>query len=154
MNLGTAVHHYLLEPEKYDHTNEQHELIKAAAVALKNKIGNLYRLLIPERVVLADFSYNGFTLPFKGRLDLSIENQIVIDIKVSRMPLEKAIKYFEYEDQLSGYAIPIKAKVAMIIGINPDTVGPGKEPLISIANIPIKDDWWKYQVVQKGNPTT
>lgn len=144
MQLGTHVHNYLLTPEEYKY--DDIEIVKPLATAVKHRLGALMAHLTPELAVICDFVCNGFNMRYKGRLDLSVPNLIVVDLKVSEQPLPVGIKYFGYDKQLSGYALAIGAKVAIIISIHP------KKKTISVYNIPINVGWWENQVLQKGEP--
>jgi hypothetical protein len=143
MQLGTDVHNYLLTPELYSHENVA--LVKPIALALKQAIGPLFAYLQPEMAVTANFVAQGFTMPYKGRIDLGIPKRIVVDIKVSEMDISKGVSWFGYDKQLSGYSIAIGAKAAIIVSVNPKTFK------TKITNIPIDAAWWEYQVIQRGN---
>ena len=139
MQLGTMVHNYLLTPEAYHHNDGG--IVKPIALALKNKIGPVISMLKPELAVTADFLHAGFKMPYKGRIDLCYPGALVIDIKVT----EKInIEYFGYDKQLSGYALAIGAKAAIIVAVNP------KNFKTDVYSIPIKSDWWEYQILQYG----
>lgn len=151
MNLGTYVHQYLLEPSMYDHSNIQ--LVRPLAVAIKNRLGALMKYTKPEITVTCEFHCNGFMLQYQGRIDLLVIKRLVLDIKVSDMPLAKSIPYFDYDNAMSGYALATGAEAAIIIRISPKSIEKSPDnPIIEIANVPIKSDWWEYQIVQKGVP--
>lgn len=142
MQLGTDVHNYLLTPEVYQHENIR--IVKPLAIALKEKLGALHKFLLPERAVTCNFHSEGFTMPYKGRVDLGIPKRIIIDIKVTEMDIYKFVQYFGTGFQLSGYALGFEASLALIVSINPKTLK------TKITNIPITSDWWQNQVIQKG----
>lgn len=143
MKLGTLVHTYLLEPAKYTH--ERSELVKPLAATLKNAVGPLFKTLVPEMAVTADFEYQGLVMPFKGRLDLCIPGRIVIDFKVlGSGSLAKTVEYFGYGNQQNGYAAAIGAKQAVIISINLKT------KRSEFYSVPITHRWWEYQIAQRG----
>ena len=144
MVLGTKVHNYLLEPEKYDH--EDIEIIKPLAMAIKNRIGPLFRYLTPEMAVLADFVHEGMRMKFKGRGDLVYPGKILIDVKVSEMPLAKAMQFFNYPSQTSGYALGFGCPVALIAQVNPKT------KQTTLYNVPIITEWWEKQILRYGEP--
>lgn len=148
MQLGTKVHQYILEPEKHQYDEDQN-IVQPLAAALKSKVGPLLKHSQPELVVTADFIHNGFCLKFKGRIDLPVIPRIIIDFKVSEMPLYKFVEYFGTDNQLSGYALATGCPLAMVISINPN---PKKRQEIQIHNVPISTKWWEYQVVSKGEP--
>lgn len=150
MLIGTDVHNYLSEPEKYNHDNV--EIVRPAAVALKQIVGPLWKYGKPELVVTCWMRYNGFQLPYKGRGDRVIVDRLVVDFKISSMPIKSGIDRFGYDDQLSGYGIGFGASAAIIIRVDPKTCVPGKKPLTEIYNVPIKHDWWCYQIMHRGKP--
>lgn len=151
MQLGTHVHNYLLEPEKYNHDNIS--IVRPAAIAVKNKLGVLWQYLQPEVTVLSDFIHNGFVMRQRSRIDLGIPDRLVVDIKVSKVPLGVSIPRFGYDHQLNGYRCSFGAKIALLLRIDPDTCGrPGIEPLIEIYNVPPSTQWWDWQIVQRGKP--
>jgi hypothetical protein len=150
MQLGTFVHAYINEPDKYNYDNI--DVVRPAAIALKKELGALINYMEPEIVVTADFLHQGFILKYKGRIDNGIFKRIVVDFKVSSMPLQKSVPYFDYENQLSGYALGFLAKVAVIIRVDPESCKGNRTPITQIYNVPIKDDWWNYQILQKGVP--
>jgi hypothetical protein len=142
MQLGTDVHNYLLTPEHYDHKNAA--IVKPIALALKQAIGPLFKYLQAEVAITADMVSQGFTMAYKGRIDLIAPGRLVVDVKVTELDIAKAIQFFGYDKQLSGYAIPTKCPAALIVAVNPKTFK------TQIANIPIDSQWWEYQVIQNG----
>lgn len=144
MKLGTDVHNYLLTPEVYHHKNI--EIVRPIALALKNAIGDfLIQKLKPELVVTADFHHEGFTLPYKGRVDLSIYGRIIIDLKIGDSDVYKTMDYFRYPDQLSGYAFGLESRASLILHCNPK-----KKHHVTVVNSPIKKDWWELQILTYG----
>lgn len=145
MWLGTKVHNYLLEPEKYNH--EDREIVKPMALAVRNVLGpELLGLMEKELVVTCDMECGGFTMPYKGRLDMCRVGRIVIDLKVSTMPLHRSIPFFGYDKQLSGYAIATGSRVALIVKVDPRNCKP-ETKIISI-----QSEWWERQVLKYGQP--
>jgi hypothetical protein len=146
MLLGTAVHNYLLEPEKYNHENI--EIVKPVAVAIKKKLGNLWQYLEPEVCITCLMVANGMALQYRMRADLHIMNQIVIDIKISKVPLSVSVKRFGYDDQLTGYCLGTGAKVGMIVRGNPDK--PQDEPEVYI--VKQNPAFWENEILKRGTP--
>lgn len=144
MMLGTNVHQYLLEPHLYNHENIN--IVKPAAMKIKETVGVLWQYLKPELTVTCLMVHNGFGMMYKGRMDLGIVGRVCIDIKVSKVPLAVSIPRFGYDDQQNGYRIGFDTKIALIIRINPDTLE------IETYNVPISNAWWEYQIVQRGKP--
>lgn len=144
MQLGTHVHNYLLTPEEYSY--EDIDIVRPLAIALKQRIGPLIAYLVPELCVTATFVHNGFAMPYKGRGDLVIPRKIVIDLKITEMPLHKGIQYFGYDNQITGYNMGFDARVGLLMAINPKT------KLISQVAVPVNSYWWEQQVITKGEP--
>lgn len=145
MQLGTKVHNYLLEPHKYDHSDI--ETVRPLAVALKKRVGDvLMQRMEPELSVTCEMHHNGMKLQYKGRLDMSAMNVLVVDFKVTKMPIHKGVEHFGYDNQQSGYALATGARAAIIMAINPTTKA------IQVFNVPIRTDWWEYQIVKHGTP--
>lgn len=143
MSMGTAVHNYLLEPEKFPHTDPY---AKALAIEIKKTLGPLLQYMIPEMAVTADLLHEGFMMPYKGRIDLAIPGRLVVDLKVTGEDIKKVIPWFGYEDQISGYALTIHAKKAFIVSINT------KSQKVSVVNIPISHNFWNKKILQYGMP--
>lgn len=145
MKLGTHVHNYLLTPKEYKY--DDIEIVKPLAIKLKETIGErLMQYLEPEMVVTADFVHEGFRMKYKGRLDLSIYGKLVIDCKITEMDIRKAVDFFGYNFQQSGYAAGIEASTAIIVAIHP------KKLTTQIYHVPLRFDWWEHQIKQKGEP--
>jgi hypothetical protein len=92
MRLGTCVHSYLLTPADYKHENAR--IVRPVAAKLKQTLGVLIKYLIPELGITANFCHEGFTMPYKGRLDLCIPGRLVVDIKISTEDVRKTIEFF------------------------------------------------------------
>lgn len=144
MRLGTDIHNYLLEPDKYHHENRN--TVIPIANAIKAEIGTLLPFLDTELTVTADFSYGGLIMPYKGRIDMVRTGKIVLDLKISEMPLRKSIPYFGYNNQVNGYMAATMSEHGMIIRCNPKTN--------EIEKMLIKTDmsWWEEQVSIHGIP--
>jgi hypothetical protein len=145
MQLGTEVHNYLLEPKTYQH--ERRELIVPIAQAAYDVIGQALPFLDTELSVTADFEHEGFTMGYRGRVDMVRSGKVVVDLKISEMPLAKSIPYFGYDKQLTGYCLATMCKVGIIIRVNPKTR--------HTERVVIKQDvaWWEEQVLKLGIPT-
>lgn len=144
MKLGTQVHSYLLTPEVYDHTNK--EIVRPMAVELKRTIGQLTNHLKPEIAVTSFFSAQNFVMPYKGRIDLGIPGRLVVDLKVSEMEIDSAIKFFGYDKQLTGYCKALGCALAIIVSINPKTLK------TKVTKITHDENWWNYQIITRGTP--
>jgi hypothetical protein len=144
MRLGTAVHQFLLEPEVYDYS--QHDIVLPIAIALKDVAVAVMPYCKPEVVVLADMSYNGLTLPYKGRIDLKAPG-LILDIKVSEIDLDKAIDFFGYDKQVGGYMIASGATRGIILSYN------RKKRVVQRRVIHLTkeiEEFWAKKVMEKG----
>jgi hypothetical protein len=144
MALGSRVHQYLNEPEKYDW--QQAQIVRPIAAALRGIVGEAFKYLQREVAFTADFIHNGMKLQYKGRADMLRTNTIVIDFKVLSGSLESACNRFGYPDQLSGYALPNGCPIALIIAYNKIT----KKTETKL--IKPNPTFWEYQIVSRGTP--
>lgn len=141
MRLGLAVDSYLFEPSEYD--GYMFHVVRPLAHRVKSYVGDtLLKQAKRQLVVTCLMHYNGFVMPYKGRIDLF--PTYVIDLKVSKLNLLKAIQHFGYDRQLSGYAMPMRCQKSLIISIHPDT------KIISSLPIPTQPEWWRDQVLKYG----
>lgn len=146
MKLGTRVHNYLLTPSRYDW--QMPELVLPVAKKLAGVPGllPLLRLAKCEVPATATFSHCGFTLPWKGIADMHVPGALVLDLKVTEMPLAKAIAYFRYDNQQSGYCGGYNCPAALIVGIHPVT------HKVSMEYIAPQFEWWEEKCLTHGEP--
>lgn len=142
MRLGSAVDNYIFTPKEYN--GEMFELVRPVAVELRKVLGSALDLGRPQVSFTADFCHAGLKMPYRGRCDLLIA-KLIVDLKVSELPIHKSIEYFMYHHQISGYALAGGCEKAMIISIHPKT------HKISMTMINIVADWWEYQVKVNGS---
>lgn len=142
MRFGSLVDAYLFEPDKYN--GEQYDLVRPVAVAAVQHLGAAIRLGRRQLVVTCTMIHGGFKLRYKGRVDLFVGG-VVIDYKVSDMPLLSAIHHFGYNNQVNGYAIPLQAKTSIIFSISP------KPPYrVQMQPIPNSLIYWQQAVLKYG----
>jgi len=144
MQLGTRVHNYLLEPEKYDW--QQGPTVKKITEALQKHLGDAFTYLEKEVAFTADFTHNGMLLHYKGRADLMKAGRIVIDLKILAGALQPSIERFNYDKQISGYCLATGAALGLIIAYNK------AKNIVEIKAIKPSADFWEYQVVSRGIP--
>lgn len=144
MQLGTKVGQYLLDPLAYDYSDI--EIVRPLALHLNKFLGKLMKYCEAELAVTCNMVLDGISMPYKGRADLGIVDRLVIDIKVTEMPLHKFIDFFRSDRQVSGYCYALNADLGFIVAINPKT------KLITTKQITIDDEWWHYQISRKGEP--
>lgn len=143
MMLGTAVHNYLLEPEKFDWKDA--DRVKPMAAALSKYLGDSYKYLQKEVAFTADFEHNGLVMPYKGRFDLGLPGTLIVDLKIMAGDLAPAVKYFGYDMQISGYCIGTNTPLGLIIAFNK------KKKIIETQIIKPCLQFWEYQVCTRGN---
>ena len=153
MALGTRVHNYLNEPEKYDWQDV--EIVKAMAAELRTYVGTAMQYMKKEMAFTADFTHNGMTLPYKGRVDLLYAGRVLVDWKILAGPLQPAIDRFGYDKQLSGYCLGTATPVGLIIAFNKTKFK--KSPAsqcIEVKAIKPDPSFWEYQCVRLGLPAS
>jgi hypothetical protein len=151
MKLGTRVHNFLLEPDKYD--GEDYFLVFKIAAELRKWIKDAFQFLEPEVAFTARFEHNGMYLDYKGRADLIFKGKIIIDLKVLAGRIKPALERFGYDKQLSGYSLATGCSTALILAYN-KTIAPNKinEQYVEHFNVPISHEWWNYMIVKYGKP--
>jgi hypothetical protein len=144
MSLGTRVHNYLNEPDKYDW--KQPEMVLPIAKALRAFLGDAFHALEKEVAFTSDFIHNGMLLHYKGRADMIKIGRLLVDIKVLGSNIQNAIDRFGYDKQLSGYCLATTTPLGLIIAYN--------KLLKKVEVKAIKPDaaFWEYQCVQRGEP--
>lgn len=159
MRFGSNVDAYLFEPQVY--SGAQYKLVKPVAAVVKEKLGTMLVTGARQVVITCKMTHRGVELDYKGRADLLtgggvlVNNGIitinkslgviVIDMKVSELPLLSAINFFGYNHQVNGYALPVGADVSVIVSVNPKTYK------VSTQAIPTKADFWEKIVLQYGS---
>ena len=146
MRLGTRVHNYILEPDKYDW--QQVSEVKAIAAAIREYVGASLAVMQKEVAFTSEFEHNGMVLNYKGRTDLLRIGRIVVDLKILAGPLQQSIERFQYDKQLSGYCLATGSPTGLIIAYNK------AKKVIEIAPIKPNADFWEYQCVRLGTPAT
>lgn len=142
MRLGSLVHQYLLEPTKYDGTN--YKLVRAIAGPVAKKIGPaLLKTAKTELTVMCTLVHAGYYLFYKGRVDMWAGG-MVIDLKVSKLDVVKAIQHFGYNNQLNGYSLPLNAIASLLVAVHPETFA------VSMAPVPNATEWWSKAVLRHG----
>ncbi len=142
MALGSSIHNYLMDPAAF---KGDVRIVKPLAMALKSCLGSLWEYLLMEVSVTCNFEHEGFIMPYRGRIDLGIPKKIVVDLKIAER-IDRTMDYFQYPDQVSGYATSIDAPVAFLIAINPKEYNP--KPVVK--PIKINMGWWETQILMKG----
>ena len=99
MQLGTLVHQYLFEPQKY--TGENIEAVKPIADRLYLVFGVLLKHAKLEQSFTCDLQYDGMVLKYKGRIDMLIEalyKKTVLDLKILAQSIERSAEMFGYNE--------------------------------------------------------
>lgn len=144
MQLGTRVHNYLNEPEKFDWVDA--ETVIVIATELKRYLGDAYTVLEKEVAFTADFIHNGMALKFRGRADMLRIGRIVVDLKILAGGLDASIARFGYDKQISGYCYGGDAPVGLILAFNK------AKKIVETKLIKPNDSFWNYQIVRLGQP--
>jgi hypothetical protein len=142
MIKGTLVHRYLCEPQNFE---GDISLIKPLALALKSVFGDLWEHLQHEASVTCDMEHEGFTMPYRGKIDSFIKNKLVIDYKVGEK-VRKSMDWFGYKHQVNGYGCSVNAGQRYLIAINPKD----KRPVPDIIPVALDHSWWEEQIFLKG----
>lgn len=105
VELGNLVDAILTQPEKVDIYSPQLKRAEQISDLIKYYFGDCIEQFEPQVSIAADMDYNGFTMPFKVRLDWGLKNIAVIDLKVTAESNFKAIiDHMAYDNQLFGQA--------------------------------------------------
>lgn len=156
MQLGTAIHHYLLTPGEYKGQNRAY--VVPAVMAIKKELGPLLGLFQPELSITCDFVHAGWSLKFRGRGDLVIYERLLVDVKVTEMPLPKFVEFFETDNQLSGYSIAFGTGAAIVVGVNPIKAKKWyvsrnqKDYPVTLYKARLSPNWWSNKVLTHGRP--
>ena len=145
MRLGTRVHNYISEPEKYDW--QQAEEVRAIASAIKKTVAAALKFMKKELSFTSDFSFNGMTMRYKGRADGIIPGMLCIDYKVLSGDIEAACDRFGYENQVSGYCLATGCPKGIIVAYN------RKIKEVQTKVITPSQEFWNYNIVRYGRPT-
>ena len=144
MQLGTRVHNFLLEPDKYDW--QQTEIVKPMAAAIREVLGAALQVMDKEIAFTCDMHHNGLVLPYKGRADLMKAGKIVIDLKILAGAIQPAVERFGYDRQISGYCLATGATVGLIVSYNK-----AKKKVETKLIKPVAD-FWEYTICSRGLP--
>jgi len=144
MALGSRVHAYINEPDKYDW--QQVDIVKPIAATLRAVVGDAFKYLEKEVAFTCDMEHNGLVLTYRGRADMLKVGRIVIDLKVLAGSLESACSRFGYVDQISGYCLPTNCDRGLIIAYNKST------KKVETKLIKPTPGFWEYTVARLGRP--
>lgn len=142
MQLGTRVHNFVNEPEQYDWVDS--DLVIPIAGAIKSVLGDAYHLLQKELGITCDFIHYGLKLNYKGRIDMVIPGRIVVDLKVLAGKLQDAVKYFKYDQQISGYCLSSGCAIGLIVAYNK------KEKKVETMLIKPDQVFWEKVISERG----
>lgn len=145
IRIGRLVHSYLLKPKEY--TWEMADVVVPIARELMSFIKpELMLMMRMECGVTCNFVHEGLSMLYKGLLDAHIPKVLLVDFKVLGSDLDNAIKFFRYDEQVRGYALPIEVDTRMIISFNKKT------RMVQSKCITYDPRWWCYQVKRWGLP--
>lgn len=116
IRLGSLVDAILTEPEKADMKDPLYEIARAIAAEIKLKFGAAIRVFKKQISITADFAFNGFIMPVKGRLDFLLAGNAVIDLKITQSKdIHGLIEYMGYKNQVWSYCQMASVKVAYLM---------------------------------------
>jgi hypothetical protein len=144
MRRGTLVDGILTQPDQVNIHDEQYNEARMIAYHITKTLPmNLY----PQISYTANFTFNGITLPVRGRLDFELPNEVVLDLKVTNQKnLDNTIRYMNYESQLTGYALMNGAKSGYIAAY----VVPLKVVSLRRMDLNAGMDFWKRKIMKYG----
>jgi hypothetical protein len=145
MMLGTAVHNYILEPDKYNGANR--EIVIPIARIILAQIGELVKHMETELSVTCNMEHEGLSMQYKGRIDMIRPGKLLIDLKISEIPLGRSIDHFGYGEQLTGYCLATNTPVGIIVRVCPKTLKTEK------AMIRQNPAFWERQICKFGIPS-
>ena len=145
MMLGTAVHNYILEPDKYNGANR--DVVVPIARVILSQLGELAKHMQTELSVTCNMKYEGFAMAYKGRIDMIRPGKLIIDLKISEIPLNRSVPFFGYANQLTGYCLATNTPAALILRVCPKTYKVEKTMIRK--NVA----WWEYKVLEYGVPS-
>lgn len=144
IRLGTYVHRYILQPDKYNY--EMADVVIPIANELITFVGtSLLRTMRCETAITANFEYLDFSFNWKGIPDMSLTKNIVIDFKVIDGDIEKYCDYFNYPSQLRGYMKAESAQVGLILAFNKRKRNVQKKIILP------DDRWWEQIILTRGH---
>lgn len=105
MRRGTLVDKILTEPESVTMLEPQYLECHFIAERIKEKFGVFINRLEKQVALTANFEFEGFSLPVRGRVDFALPGYCILDLKITSSKDYKAIiEHFGYINQLYGYA--------------------------------------------------
>jgi hypothetical protein len=143
MRFGTLVDTYVFEPAKYNY--EQYDLVQPIAQQIVTDLGPLIKHGRRQLAVTCTMVHKGFYLYYRGRPDL-VAGGLIIDLKVSELPILQSIQHFGYNRQVNGYAIPLQSRGGLIYSIHPKTHKVQKQAITNEVT------WWEQIVLKYGKP--
>jgi hypothetical protein len=146
MQLGKKVDAYITRGMIENLDKNELEICKNISKVLIQNFGQTKYTQLQQNSQIAVFAEFD-NMPYKGLMDFYL-NGIVLDLKISEMPLEKSIPYFGYDRQIGGYMIATGAKLGYLIRVCP------KKLTVEIKEITITDeviDYWEQQILKYGN---
>lgn len=141
MKIGTYVHNFISEPDKYN--GEEAAIVVPLARAIITELGTSAKFGKAEVCMTAEYEHDGMVMIHKSRIDRLYMN-LVIDFKVIAGSLKNYIQHLNYDEQIRGYMNDAGVNDGLIISINRKTR--------QIEKALIKQDcyWWQRKVHEYG----
>lgn len=146
VELGSLVDAILTQPDQLDIYSPQLKRAEKIADLINYYFGSSIKHFENQVSIAADMQYNGFTMPFKVRLDWGLKDIAVIDLKVTAESNFKAIiDHMAYDNQLFGQAgaYGVKMTYLLMYSTKTDKCDLIQRPLNS-------GEFWKEKIMKFG----
>lgn len=105
IRIGSLVDSIITEPEKADLKSDLYPFAKDISDKIKSEFSGLIFYFKKQLSYTGIATYENFKMPVVGRLDFLLENQAVIDLKVTKSKnIPELINFMGYKNQLWHYA--------------------------------------------------
>lgn len=141
MKIGTYVHNFISEPDKYN--GEEAAIVVPLARTIITELGTAAKFGKAEVCMTAKYEFEGMEMIHKSRID-RLYNGLVIDFKVIAGSLQQYVQRFQYDEQLRGYMNDSGVDTGMILSVNRKTR--------QTERIIIKQNhyWWNQKICEYG----
>ena len=148
IRIGSLVDSIITEPHKADLKNDLYPFAKDIADKVKSEFSSIIAYFKKQLSYTAIADYSGFKLPVVGRLDFLLENQAVIDLKVTKSKnIPELIKFMGYKNQLWHYARLSGVKKAYLLVYSI----PNKRTEVHFVDVSSDyNDFWADKIIDFG----
>ncbi len=104
IRIGSLVDSILTDPAKADMGSSLYPIAKNIAHNIKEKFGELFKMMLPQVSFTGTMEHGDFKMPTKGRLDFLLPGHAVIDLKVTDSKnIAALIDFMKYKEQMFLY---------------------------------------------------